>query len=85
MSDAHLIVEFPEHTAADRIASIVTGIAAYGDVRGGTNALEFRVTVFRLSKLPGLKQRLTEWENYGFVRWRVVDDSLDRAAQESST
>jgi hypothetical protein len=73
MSEANLIVEFPVHSPADRIASLASGIAAYGNVRQGASPLELHVTVFRMSKLPKLKDQLTTWEAYGFLRWRVVE------------
>jgi hypothetical protein len=47
----------------------VSGIAAYGNVSDGASDREFRVEVFRPSKLPKLTTRLHEWERYGFLRW----------------
>ncbi len=48
-------------------------IAAYGDVTAGEEPREYLIEVFRLSKLPSLKEQLTKWETYGFLRWREIN------------
>jgi hypothetical protein len=66
---AKLSVEFGEHISLDRISSMVSTIAAYGNVYQGASGREFAVELFRVSKLPRLKRQLTDWERYGFIRW----------------
>jgi hypothetical protein len=64
-----LNVEFGEHISADRVASMVSSMAAYGNVFDGHSQRAFVVEVFRRSKLPGLQRQLLSWENHGFLRW----------------
>ena len=69
MKTAKLVVEFCEHVSVDSVASMVSGIAAYGNVYEGSSGREFAIEVFRVSKLPDLKRKLLNWEHYGFIRW----------------
>lgn len=73
MANPTIIVEFGEHVALDSVASMVTGIAAYGDVDGCGEDRKIAVRVFRPSKLGGLKNKLLHLERYGFLRWRQAD------------
>ena len=66
---AVLYVEFAEHVPHGSMTSIVTGIAAYGNVLNGSSDRSFIVEVFRASNLPRLKDRLKEWERSGSMRW----------------
>lgn len=66
----HLQVTFAEHIPSDRIAGMVSGIAAYGNVESVADGRIFSVEVFRRSNLPGLKEQLLRWEQYGFLRWK---------------
>jgi hypothetical protein len=68
-----LLVKFAEHIALDRIAGMVSSIAAYGNVFPGGSDRDFAVEVFRPSNLSPLKKRLLEWERYGTLRWSVRD------------
>ena len=70
MTDAELVVHFAEHLPESQVAGLVSGIAAYGDVVPDQGTHSFKVTVFRQSKLPRLKEQLVEWERYGFLRWQ---------------
>jgi hypothetical protein len=65
-------ITFGEHIAANRVSSMISSIAAYGNVFQGTDARSFRCEVFRASKLPNLKLRLVDWDKYGFLCWREV-------------
>jgi len=51
-------VSFAEHVASAQVASIVSGIAAYGNVLDGETPKEFLVEVFRPSKVAKLMTRL---------------------------
>jgi hypothetical protein len=69
-----LVVDFGEHISHDQITSMVSSIAAYGNVYQGAPDREFAIEVFHASKLPKLKRCLTEWERYGFIRWSELED-----------
>lgn len=71
MESIILKVTFAEHLPADQISSLVTGIAAYGNVTDTNEPNSYSVEVFRVSKLPQLKEQLTKWERHGFLRWFV--------------
>ena len=64
-----LTIAFGDHVDLNRVQSMVSSIAAYGNVFEGKTQRAFRVDVFRLSKLSGLKGRLVEWGRYGFLHW----------------
>ena len=64
-----LTITFGDHVDLNRVQSMVSGIDAYGNVYEGENQRAFRVEVFRPSKLPRLKERLVEWDRYGFLHW----------------
>jgi hypothetical protein len=66
---AKVMIQFAEHVSADRVAGMVSSIAAYGNVVDGGSPKEFVVEIFRVSHLPGLKTRLMEWERYGFLTY----------------
>lgn len=69
MDNTELTIEFGEHVPSDQVASMLTGLAAYGNVSEGSNTRQFQVSVFRRSKLPDLKSQLVKWERYGFLQW----------------
>lgn len=69
MNQPQLLVKFAEHLPLDKVAGMVSGIAAYGNVEQSEDARTFVVNIFRPSKLQGLKDQLTSWEQYGFLRW----------------
>jgi hypothetical protein len=64
-----LTITFGLHVDPSNLQSMVSSIAAYGNVYESENQRSFRVEVFRPSKLPGLQQRLIEWDRYGFLKW----------------
>jgi hypothetical protein len=66
---AFLAVSFGIHVSLDRVSSMVSSIAAYGNVTAGDSERDFSIEVFRASKLPGLKAQLASWEQYGFLKW----------------
>lgn len=65
-------ITFGEHIAHNRITSMVSSIAAHGNVFPGEDPRTFRCEVFRASALPSLKERLVQWDLHGFVHWREV-------------
>jgi len=69
MTAVKFIVSFNEHVAAKQVASMATGMSAYGNVLPGSSEREFVVEVFRASKAPGLRARLSQWEVHGFLHW----------------
>ena len=64
-----LTITFGDHVDLNAVQSMVSSIAAYGNVYEGENPRTFRVEVFPPSKLPGVKERLVEWDRYGFLHW----------------
>ncbi len=62
-------VRFGEHIPLERVQGMATGIATYGSLKGEGRNLS--VEVLRLSRLPSLKDRLIQWEHYGFLRWSI--------------
>ena len=50
--------------AAEQVASMATGIAAYGNVTLDSSDREFLAEVFHASKAPGLRAQLAQWEVY---------------------
>lgn len=70
VAENEILVEFARHISSDRIAGMVSGIAAYGNVDTAPDGVTFTVQVFRASKLPQLKEQLLNWERYGFLRWK---------------
>jgi hypothetical protein len=74
MTAVKLVVTFNEHVASNRVASMTSSIAAYGNVLQGSSEREFVVEVFRVSKEPSLRERLAQWEAHGYLRW-VEDNS----------
>jgi hypothetical protein len=71
MSDNYFFVEFGVHVPKDSVSSIVSGIGAYGNVTSISQYAQYEVEVFRESNIPKLKQRLLEWDRYGFLKWRM--------------
>lgn len=69
MEESVLSVEFAEHVPEDSKASMVSGLAAYGNVTQGSSARHFTVVIFRRSRLLKLREQLTSWERYGFLHW----------------
>jgi len=67
-----LTVTFPVHERPATIASILTGIGAYGNVSPTASDRTYQIYVFRPSNLPKLKARLTELERLGALRWSEV-------------
>lgn len=66
----HLTVLFAEHLGPDRIASLVSAIAAYGDVFPGPKAHVYQVTVWRKSHIRKLQEHLVSLEKRGVLRWQ---------------
>jgi hypothetical protein len=64
-----LSVEFSEHISVDRIAGMVSGLAAYGNVFPGPSNRVYTIEIFRRSKLPRLKRQLAQWEQNGYLCW----------------
>jgi hypothetical protein len=73
MTSKFLKIVFGEHIAMERIASMISGIAAYGNVTAGAAKGIYEVEVFRLSKMPGLQKKLHDLEKYGVLRWEQVN------------
>ena len=73
MTSKELKITFGEHISQDEITSMVSGIAAYGNVTATSSSRTFIVEIYRLSKLPGLQKTLHELEMYGFLRWQESD------------
>lgn len=69
MEQQQFVVKFAEHLPLDKVAGMVSGIAAYGNVKQSDDVRTFVVKIFRPSKRQGLKDQLTSWERYGFLRW----------------
>jgi len=67
-----LKVCFGAHVPTGSVGGMMTGIAAYGNLKEGSTERECVVEVFRVSKLPKLKDQLTKWETFGFLRWDVT-------------
>jgi hypothetical protein len=73
--DCVLRVNFGIHVAENDIASMVSGIGAYGLVRRDeSDSRSYTVTTVRSGKAAGLKKQLASWESYGFLRWREISD-----------
>ena len=72
---ASLIIRFAVHVSLDRMAGIVSDIAAYGNVSPGASDREFSVEVFRSSKLAPLKRRLEVLERNGSLSWEALGNS----------
>ena len=68
-----LKVSFGVHVSLDRVAGMVSGIAAYGNVTPQSDRA-FSVEVFRASKLPNLKSELAQLEQYGFLIWEEISN-----------
>ena len=64
-----IAVTFSEHVPIQQVLSMVSSIAAYGNVCPGSTDHIFTVQVFRASKLPKLKAQLSAWEQNGFLNW----------------
>ena len=71
MENVRVIFEFPEHMAESQIASLITGIAAYGNVLPLEKPRSFVVEVFRTGKVAGLKRLLDHDSRYGFLQWNI--------------
>jgi hypothetical protein len=70
----YLTIVFAEHIGADRIASLISSIAAYGDVILGKEAHTYEVSMWRRSKLQDLKEQLVSWEQRGIHVWHDQPD-----------
>ena len=69
-------VDFGIHVAEDIVGSMVTGLGAAGIVhQDPADARRFIVEVLRPAKLAYLKQELSRWEAYGFLRWEEISSS----------
>ena len=64
-------VSFATHIPEAQVASLISSIAAYGNVLDGRGPREFRIEVFRASKTPQLLKSLMEWERYGFLTYQL--------------
>jgi hypothetical protein len=64
-----LTITFGDHVDLNGVQGMVSSIAAYGNICESENQRAFRVEIFRLSKLPNLKEKLVEWDRYGFLHW----------------
>ncbi len=73
MSYKELKITFSQHVPQDKIASMVSGIAAYGNGTADSSDRIFIIEVFRLSKLPKLQKELHALEKYSFLRWQAFD------------
>jgi hypothetical protein len=62
-------LKLSEHLEDSTIASLVNGVAAYGNVSGTSEPREYVVEVFRQSKVRGLEELLRHNETWGFMRW----------------
>lgn len=71
MENLRIVFEFPEHMPESQIATLITGIAAYGNVSLRDEPRSFVVEVFRSGKGAKLKQLLDHDARYGFLRWNV--------------
>jgi hypothetical protein len=69
-----LTVTFGIHVPLDSMASMVSGIAAYGNVAALASPREFSVEVFRSSKEAKLKAELARLEQYGFLKWQETSN-----------
>jgi hypothetical protein len=72
MYDSTIFVDFAEHVALDRVAGMVSGIAACGNVDRVAGQRRFSVHVFRLSKWNALTSQLAKCERNGFLHWRLT-------------
>ena len=71
-----LRVDFGVHVAKDSIGSMVTGLGAYGLVhQDHTDSRCYIVELVRPGKWAKLKRQLTQWESYGFLRWREISST----------
>ncbi len=73
MNAVKFVVTFNEHVSSNRVTSMTSSIAAYGNVLPGSSDREFLIEVFRASKAPSLRERLAQWEAHGVLHW--VEDT----------
>lgn len=71
MSNNYFILEFGLHVTESSITSMVSAIGSYGNVTTTNQSRQYEIEVFRESHVPKLKQRLLEWDKYGFLKWRI--------------
>ena len=73
MEDTRFGVEFGEHVSLERVRDMTAGLGAYGSVeRSDDNPRRYLVSVFRPSKVEGLKAQLGAWERYGSLSWSAA-------------
>jgi hypothetical protein len=70
---ARFLVTFNAHVPQKSIESMMSGIAAYGDVIVDESQRGIRLAVSRHSKLSKLEGQLTDWDRFGFLRWSRLD------------
>ncbi|HVN22504.1 MAG TPA: hypothetical protein VMT71_00935 [Syntrophorhabdales bacterium] len=73
MNNTYFVIEFGVHVPEDSLSSIITGIGAYGNVSANSQPNQYEVEVLRKSNVLKLKQRLLEWERYGFLKWHIEE------------
>jgi hypothetical protein len=66
-------IQFGLHVPADRVAGMVSGIAAYGNITAEADR-KYSVEVLRASRLPSLRKRLVNWDRYGFLTWEEISN-----------
>lgn len=69
MNTIRFVVTFNEQVPLEGVASMITGMAASGIVHPGSSDRQYIIEVFRLSNVPSLESKLTQWDLYGFLRW----------------
>ena len=82
--NAALTVKFGDHIPLEAVAGMASCIAAYGNVFPRASNREYSVDVFRMSKLPKLRDQLVKWERYGFLRWSI-DSEISNEAPSKGT
>jgi len=71
-----LRIDFGIHLAEDSVGSMVTGLGAYGLVhQDHTDNRCYIVELLREGRWTKLNKQLTQWESYGFLRWREISST----------
>ena len=73
MKNIYFTIEFGVHVPKESVTSMASSLNYYGNISDKSNDQIYEVEVFREAKAKELKQRLLEWDRYGFLKWSCVE------------
>ena len=73
MKKTYFTIKFGVHVPESSVTSMVSGINSFGILLDTGKPYTYELEIIKESKVNELKQRLLEWERYGFLKWSSVE------------